>query len=156
MSSSRETLDLELCSTAAKSCACFQFRKASRAVTQHYDEILQPTGLRSTQLVILLAIVLNPDISPAGLARQLVMDRSTLVRNLKPLEKRGLIVSEPGRDRRTRSVNLTESGQNDLARALPYWNRAQKELLEGLGQDMWQGLQKGLESAVQASRRSVG
>ena len=154
MSNAELSLDLQKCAQAAGSCACFQFRKASRAITQHFDEILQPTGLRSTQLVILLALALNDDVSPAGLARQLVMDRSTLVRNLKPLEKRGLVVSRPGKDRRTRSVYLTESGRLELSQAIPYWEKAQGEFLRNLG-GSWEKLQVGLEAAVRASQRQI-
>ncbi len=147
-------LDLQQCALAVKTCACFQFRKASRAVTQHFDEILQPTGLRSTQLVILLAVALNDNVSPAGLARQLVMDRSTLVRNLKPLEKRDLVVSQPGKDRRTRSVVLTPTGRGELALAMPYWEKAQREFLQNLGSS-WEKLQGELATAGRASQRRI-
>jgi hypothetical protein len=84
-------LDLEACAQAAAVCACFNFRKASRAVTQHFDEQLQPTGLRSTQLVILLAVAVYESSGMAELARALVMDRSTLTRNLRPLINQGLL-----------------------------------------------------------------
>jgi hypothetical protein len=75
---SAPALDLELCAQAAASCACFNFRKASRAVTQRFDELLQPTGLRSTQLVVLIAVAVSDSPGVATLARALVMDRSTL------------------------------------------------------------------------------
>ncbi|MEX0936230.1 MAG: MarR family winged helix-turn-helix transcriptional regulator [Pirellulales bacterium] len=137
---------------AAERCACFHFRKASRAVTQLYDEVLQPTGLRSTQLVILIAISLHEQISPARLARELVMDRSTLVRNLKPLEKRGLVSTRPGKDRRTRTIELTELGEGELTRAIPYWEKAQEHFERNLGEQHWEEMLRGLSSAVTISR----
>ena len=75
----------------ARTCACFNFRKASRSVTQLFDQILAPTGLRSTQLVILMTGQLLGPSSIARLARELVMDRSTLTRNLKPLLNLGML-----------------------------------------------------------------
>ena len=93
-------------------CACFNFRKASRAVTQLYDEALQPSGLRATQLVILLSAAVNPGLGISKLARELVMDASTLNRNLKPLEKRGLISVDDSKDGRRRLVSLTAKGQD--------------------------------------------
>src|SRR5215475_8470111 len=72
-------------------CACFNLRKASRTVTQLFDQILAPCGLRSTQLTILLAAKVLGPCGLARLARELVMDRSTITRNLLPLVKAGYL-----------------------------------------------------------------
>jgi DNA-binding MarR family transcriptional regulator len=130
-------LDLEACAQAAAVCACFNFRKASRAVTQHFDEQLQPTGLRSTQLVILLAVAVHESSGMAELARALVMDRSTLTRNLRPLINQGLLTLNLGQDRRTRLIQLTPEGRKSLQRAIPVWSKAQNEFVGELGADRW-------------------
>ena len=71
------------------SCACFNLRKASRVVTQHFDEILKPSGLLITQFTILVAIAMAKSGTINELAERLVMDRTTLTRNLKPMEREG-------------------------------------------------------------------
>lgn len=152
MAASQDQIDKDLLREAAAACACFNFRKASRAVTQLFDETLQPTGLRSTQLVILMAVALADSASIAELARELVMERSTLTRNLKPLEKRGLIRSASGSDRRTRVVDLTSRGRQAIVDAVPYWHRAQSGFVDRLGQDRWQQMQESLADAVAATR----
>src|SRR5438552_6327728 len=91
MSCDYPAIDDNSLAEAARTCACFNFRKASRSVTQLFDQILAPTGLRSTQLVILVTGQLLGPSSIARLARELVMDRSTLTRNLKPLLAMGLL-----------------------------------------------------------------
>src|SRR6266568_2690129 len=70
-------------------CACSNVRKAARAVTQLFDEMLQPTGLRSTQFTLLVAVALLGEAPVTQMARALVMDRTTLARNLKPCVRQG-------------------------------------------------------------------
>ena len=74
-----------------ESCACLNVRKAARAITQLFDEVLQPTGLRSTQFPLLVTVALLGEAPVTQLAEELVMDRTTLARNLKPLESQGLL-----------------------------------------------------------------
>jgi len=130
-------LDIAACAHAATVCACFNFRKASRAVTQHFDELLHPTGLRSTQLVILLAVAVYESSGMAELARALVMDRSTLTRNLRPLINQGLLTLNLGQDRRTRLIQLTPAGRKSLQVAIPVWEKAQSDFVAQLGDDRW-------------------
>jgi DNA-binding MarR family transcriptional regulator len=122
------------------SCACFNLRKASRVVTQHFDEILKPSGLLITQFTILVAIAMAKSGTINELAEILVMDRTTLTRNLKPLEREGWLTSEQGQDRRTRVISLTPSGETALAKALPLWKQAQTSVEEVLGQQRWNAL----------------
>ncbi len=147
--------DLDKCREAAASCACFNFRKASRVVTQMFDEELAPSGLRSTQLVILLATHVNGSLSPAGLAEELVTDRSTLTRNLQPLIKRRLIRMTHGKDRRTRVISLTPSGVATLAKAIPYWERAQNRFVNQLGINRWKKMLVDLDITVEKTRASA-
>jgi DNA-binding MarR family transcriptional regulator len=130
------------------SCACFNIRKASRVITQHFDEILKPSGLLITQFTILVAVAMAKSGTINELAEALGMDRTTLTRNLKPLVREGWLISEPGQDQRTRVVSLTTDGEAALAKALPLWKRAQTSMEEILGQQRWSDL---LAQLVQAT-----
>jgi DNA-binding MarR family transcriptional regulator len=127
-------------SQVVSSCACFSFRKASRVVTQYFDEILKPSGLLITQFTILVVITMAKSGTINELAERLVMDRTTLTRNLKPMEREGWLKSESGQDRRTRVISLTPNGEAVLAKALPLWKQAQNGVEEALGQQTWNAL----------------
>jgi DNA-binding MarR family transcriptional regulator len=128
----------------AASCASFAVRRTSRAVTQMYDEVLQPSGLRVTQFTLLVAIATSGARSMTSLGRALIMDRTTLARNLRPLQKAGLVTIGVGEDRRERVVRLTERGDQALATALPLWRQAQARILQDLGPDRWRDLSAAL------------
>ena len=134
--------------TQAKLCACANLRMASRVMTQFYDEILQPSGLRATQFTLLVALSTTGPVTITDLAEALVMDRTTLTRNLKPLEKQGLIESISGEDRRTRLVMLTEPGRTILAEAMPLWEQAQAKIVNGLGTDVFNHLLRLLSESI--------
>ena len=129
-------------------CACSNVRKAARAVTQLFDEVMQPTGLRSTQFTLLVAVALLGEAPVTKLSEALAMDRTTLARNLKPLESQGLLTIESGTDRRRHLVKLTENGLQALTKALPYWEQAQHEVVTRLGQEQWQALQASLKATM--------
>ncbi len=119
----------------AAACPCLNVRKAARAVTQLYDGVLQPSGLRATQFGLLGAIALAGEPTLTRLAEELVMDQTTLTRNLKPLERRGLIAIEAGADRRTRVVMVTTAGRQALTAALPLWQEARAQVIAQLGDE---------------------
>ncbi len=135
-------------------CTCFHLRKASRVVTQIFDEVLQPSGVLVNQFTLLVAINLAGSVTITHLAQELVMDRTTLTRNLKPLERQGFIQIQPGQDQRMRVVSLTEQGQVILAKALPLWEQAQTRIIEQLGQEQWNVLLSGLSHTVSLLRNS--
>jgi DNA-binding MarR family transcriptional regulator len=135
-------------------CTCFHLRKASRVVTQIFDEVLQPSGVLVNQLTMLIAISLAGSISITRLAQELVMDRTTLTRNLKPLLRQGLIEVKPGEDQRRRVVSLTETGEVALVKALPLWEVAQTRVIEQLGSDKWSLLLSGLSETVALLRHN--
>ena len=117
-----------------------------------YEEALKPTGLRATQFSLLVATKLMGTITINHLAKALVMDRTTLTRNLKPLEKQGLLRVALGKsDRREREVILTDSGQAILAKALPLWKGIQQEVKEGLGQNRFGRLLQDLSATVEVA-----
>jgi DNA-binding MarR family transcriptional regulator len=106
-------------------CVCFNVRKAARAVTQLYDAVLRPSGLRVTQFSILAVLARSGPLTQSRLARATVTDRTTLTRNLRPLVARGLIRVARGEDGREREIGLTEPGRRALAKAYPLWKEAQ-------------------------------
>jgi DNA-binding MarR family transcriptional regulator len=129
-------------------CACFNLRKATRATTQYYDEMLRPVGIRVTQFSLLVAVSIAGSVTVTRLAELSVMDRTTLTRNLEVLEKQRLIEVTPGEDRRTRMVSITLEGRKTLIKALPLWKTAQAQVVEALGKLRWQSLQENLSRIV--------
>ncbi len=132
----------------ASFCVCTNLRKASRAVTQLYDESLQPAGLRATQYALLVALSLASSTSITDLAQKMVMDRTTLTRNLTLLEHQGLVTIAPGTDQRTRMVTLTNQGREALAKALPLWEQAQTRVVSKLGRERWIAMLSDLSDVV--------
>jgi DNA-binding MarR family transcriptional regulator len=139
----------------ARTCACFNFRKASRSVTQLFDQTLSPAGLRSTQLVILISGQLLGPTSIARLARELVMDRSTLTRNLKPLLALGLLrLTRPAKGKQ-KAVEVTDEGREALMKSAPYWEHAQTQLAGRFGAEHWNRIMSDLAAIVEAARSSA-
>jgi DNA-binding MarR family transcriptional regulator len=122
-------------------CLCLNVRKMARALTHSYEGFLQPGGLRITQFNLLVAIALAQKVPLTRLAEVLAMDRTTLARNLKPLESQNLATVETStEDRRVRVIALTEHGRQLLTDALPRWRQAQTYMTSLLGQQQSQAL----------------
>lgn len=135
-------------------CVCFNLRKAARAITQLYDDVLRPTGLRTTQFSLLVATNLLGPMTVTSLAERGVMDRTTLTRNIKPLEKLGFIKVAPGSDQRKRIVSITRKGQDALVKALPLWKKAQAHVVKGLGQKRWNSILENLSEMVSLTQNN--
>jgi len=114
-------------------CNCMNIRRASRAVTQFYDEVLKPSGLTIAQLGLLRHIEIVELTTISELAKMMRIDRTTLNRNMKPLTDAGLIAINPGKDSRTREVMLTEAGKDAVIKAWVLWGEAQVLIKEYLG-----------------------
>jgi DNA-binding MarR family transcriptional regulator len=115
-------------------CNCLALRQAARHVTQFYDQLLAPTGLRTTQFSILAKLRRLGALTINGLAKELVMDRTTLGRNIQPLEREGLIAVVTGRtDRRSKELQLTEEGRARLRAAVAGWRAAQERFEAAFG-----------------------
>jgi len=107
-------------------CNCFAVRSAARHVSQFYDQVLAPTGLRTTQFSVLAKLKRNGPLAINRLAENMVMDRTTLGRNILPLERDGLIRIEPDpNDRRAKALHLTKAGEKRLEAARKGWSEAQ-------------------------------
>jgi len=133
-------------------CACGNLRKAVRAVTHFYDEALRPVGLRATQVALLGACGMLEGVTMSRLAEFLVMDRTTLTRNLRPLEREGLIRIKAGKDQRERDVTITRQGVGSLAKVYPLWKKAQSRVATGLGQERMSRLLSDLSTLVEVTR----
>ena len=116
-------------------CSCVNLRRASRAITRVYDKALEPAELKITQYSVLANVAHSGPLNISKLARMLKLDRTTLVRNLKPLEASGFIEDTEVADPRERAIQITEPGRLLVARALPYWKLAQKQIKDQLGAD---------------------
>jgi DNA-binding MarR family transcriptional regulator len=110
-------------------CACANLRRASRAATAAYDSALAPVGLRITQFAVLRTLARLGPLPVSRLAAEIALDRSTMGRNLDPLERRGLVrIGIGDRDLRERIAELTPQGEAAIAAALPYWRDAQARI----------------------------
>jgi DNA-binding MarR family transcriptional regulator len=123
-------------------CMCASFRRASRALTQLYDDALRHLGLRATQFTILQALSLAGEVSQGELAQILAMDSTTLTRTLQIMRREGWIAERRGEDRRERLLRLAKAGRSQFTRALPSWEKAQAQLGRQLGDKRWHALMK--------------
>ncbi|MFH1060251.1 MAG: MarR family winged helix-turn-helix transcriptional regulator [Pseudomonadota bacterium] len=121
-------------------CADFNLRRATRRVSQAFDQALKPTGLKITQFSLLIACYLNQSLVLSKLARLMGMDRTTLSRNLALLEKRGLVTLERGEDRREVRAQVTPAGIAVMDQAAPLWHQTQARIVAGVGEDKWQAM----------------
>lgn len=145
--------EITKCREMGRTCACYKVRKAARAVTKLYEEVLRPIGLRATQCSLLVATRILGPVTVVKLAQTAVMDRTTLTRNLKILEKRGLIAIKPGEDRREKEVTLTASGMEILAKAVPLWEEAQDRIRQGLGEEKMHSLMDDLSEMISLAKK---
>jgi len=107
-------------------CNCFAIRAAARHVTQAYDQFLAPTGLRTTQFSILAKLKRRGPLTINALAEDMVMDRTTLGRNILPLERDGLIrITPSAADRRAKELHLSKAGEKRFEAARKKWSEAQ-------------------------------
>jgi len=140
----------DLLDRAGLECACFNLRKAARSITQLYDEALKPVGVLATQLPILGMLSQMESATIRQLADAVVMDRTTLTRNLQPLERDGLVRTRAGSDRRVREVFLTKKGERVLHEALPVWRDIQAQVVQRLGRQRTKHLLEDLRATVDA------
>ncbi|HTL00138.1 MAG TPA: MarR family transcriptional regulator [Pseudomonadales bacterium] len=139
-----------------ETCACNKVRTAARLVTRAYDDALRPTGLRASQCAVLAAIAAqghgNNSMSITELAQAMSMDRSTLKRNVTPLETLGLLNVGAEGWRRSRLLTITDKGKAALEAAVPLWEASQKRLKKMLGADGWSDVQSTLDNLIKTTR----
>lgn len=116
-------------------CICTALRQASRKITARYDEALAPAGVNIAQFSLLRKLRRHGAMSLTALAELVELDRSTLGRNLRVLEKMGLVELKAGTDQRQAVAGLTEIGHRTLLTGDPLWDRAQAEMADSIGAD---------------------
>jgi DNA-binding MarR family transcriptional regulator len=110
-------------------------RRAARAITKIYDKALAPSNLKATQFAALMYIKDHGPLNISTLSTIMVLDRTTLVRNLKHLENAVLIENVPTSDSRERQINITEDGRRAVELAFPHWKQVQREMVNKIGSD---------------------
>jgi DNA-binding MarR family transcriptional regulator len=148
----RKDVDPETCVAAAQVCACFQVRRVARAVTRLFDEILEPSGLRSTQFVMLVAIRALGEPTLPALAKMLGVDRSTLTRNVAALERQGLIQRVRSASGGMSSARLSRKGVEILTKTVPLWEKAQAQFVRNLTSQPWEKMLPLLHEMEAAAR----
>ena len=140
--------------TSVENCTCFNLRRVTRVVTQSFDAELRKYGIRITQTPILSALNARSGWSMAELSDWLGMERTTLVRNLRPLQREGLIkVSGGGRGRHV-ELAITDNGRTVLSEMLPGWGSAQQKVIGTLGKKRWSTILGDLEQVAAKLKRS--
>ena len=139
-------------------CVCGTLRMVSRAVTQLYDEVLRPSGLRVTQFSILAVMARMREANLRQLEDALAIDQTTLTRSLSLLERDGVIERVPHPDGRIKAMRLTARGRRALDVARPLWAQAQGKVLRELGTKAWADAQRRLAHllSVTVKRRGPG
>ncbi|MGK6311801.1 MarR family winged helix-turn-helix transcriptional regulator [Neorhizobium sp. DT-125] len=123
-------------------CHCILLRKASRKVSSYYDEALAPLGVNIGQFSLLRNINRLAPISLTDLAPQVDLDRSTVGRNAKVLERMGLVTIGHGEDQREAMLMLTDKGRNLLEEGAPLWDGVQEDIEQRLGLEKTKQLQE--------------
>jgi len=131
-------------------CTCLRVRKLARRVSQIYDQALEEYGLTITQFGLLNQLRQQDGVTIGALAERLVMDPTTLTRNLRPLERRGMMVFAPDpADRRSRALHLTEKGRATFREAHPGWQAAQTLVEQRLGATETRALNAALDQLLE-------
>jgi DNA-binding MarR family transcriptional regulator len=142
----------ELDMLAMENCVCFNLRWVTRAVTQFFDAEIRRHGIRPTQRTILFALSAEESWTMAALSDWLGMDRTTLVRNLRPLQRDGMVQTVGGRGGRV-ELSITAKGQKKIKESLPAWRSAQSAAVKTLGEQRWSAILSDLETAALALKK---
>ena len=137
-------------------CNCLALRQASRYITGMYDQVLSEAGLRVTQFSILYKLLGLGPMTVNQMSAELVMDRTTLTRNLKPLERDALVTTGPSEhDKRERVIGLTPAGRAKVKAVLPLWRRAQQAFEDNFGAERALELRMLLRAVVETGVHDV-
>jgi DNA-binding MarR family transcriptional regulator len=140
----------ELDFSAAENCVCFNLRWVTRVVTQFYDSEMRRHGIRPTQGTILASLQAKDSWTMAELSDWLGMERTTLVRNLRPLQRDGLVRTGGGGRGRLVEIAITAKGRKQIEKLAPAWRSAQRAAVKTLGEQRWSAILSDLETAALA------
>lgn len=136
--------------SSIENCVCFNLRRVTRVVTQFFDAEMRRHGIRPTQGSILQALNARENWSMAELSSWLGMDRTTLVRNLGPLQRDGLVQTAGGGRGSRVELSITAKGREVIKKSLPAWRSAQSAAVKTLGEQRWSAILSDLETAALA------
>jgi DNA-binding MarR family transcriptional regulator len=141
-----EPLDM----SAIENCVCFNLCWVTRVVTQFFDAEMRRHGIRPTQGTILQALNAKGNWSMADLSNWLGMDRTTLVRNLRPLQRDGLVETVGGGRGSRVELSISAKGREKIMKSMPAWRSAQSAAVKTLGEQRWSAILSDLETAALA------
>lgn len=136
--------------SAAQNCVCFNLRRVTRAVTQSFDAEIRRHGIRPTQGSILASLQAKDSWTMAELSDWLGMDRTTLVRNLRPLQRDGLAQVSGGGHGRLVELSITDKGRKQIEKLTPAWKSAQGAVVKTLGEKRWSAILSDLKTVASA------
>jgi DNA-binding MarR family transcriptional regulator len=136
--------------SAAENCVCFNLRRVTRLVTQFYDAEMRRHGIRPTQGSILASLQARDSWNMAQLSDWLGMERTTLVRNLRPLQRDGLVRAVGGGRGNRVELAITAKGRKQIENFMPAWKSAQSAAVKTLGEKRWSAILCDLETAAVA------
>ena len=134
--------------SSEQNCTCFNVRRVARVITQFFDAEVGRQGLRPTQTPILRALQAKDGWTMAELSEWLAMERTTLVRNLRPLQRDGLVRVRGGGRGGHVELFITGKGRAMLAKLFPAWRSAQEKVVATLGQERWSRIIRDLEQVA--------
>ena len=119
---------------APVSCYCVNFRRAAATLTRHYDKTFASINLTTNQFFLIKYIALLGRCNKSQLAQYTQLERTTIIRNLETLKKKGLVEEVPGENRRNNLIQLTEAGERARSQGMPLWEGLQRETEQVLGE----------------------
>jgi DNA-binding MarR family transcriptional regulator len=131
-------------------CVSNNLQQTARAVNRIYAEAMQPAGLGRSQFSLLMYLHRHGPMSMTDLAERLYMDRTTLTRNLRPLERAGYVERCSAEDARVKLVEITTAGRRKLRAAQKHWREAQARILAAFGRTRWRELEVTLRALREA------
>lgn len=140
----------ELNFSVHQNCVCFNLRRVARVVTQFFDAEMRRHGIRSTQGSVLAALNITGPSNMAGLSEILGMERTTLLRNLRPLQRDGLVTIEGGGHGARVELSITAKGRKQIEQLAPAWEAAQRKAVQVLGEKRWSALLADLDAVAAA------
>ena len=143
----------ELDMSAVENCVCFNLRKVMRMVTQFYDAEMRRHGIRPTQGTILTSLMGRESWNMAALSDWLGMERTTLVRNLGPLQRDGFVKAVGGGRGGRVELSITAKGRKQIKKLRPAWKSAQRAAVKTLGEKRWSAILSDLETAALALKK---
>ena len=144
----------ELDMSVVENCVCFNLRRVARVVTQFYDAEMRRHGIRPTQGTVLAVLRSKDTWNMAELSDRLGMDRTTLVRNLRPLQREGLVQAVGGGRGNRVELTITAKGRKQIEKLTPAWKSAQSAAVKTLGEQRWSAILSDLETAALALSKS--